>query len=527
MEIDYPTFFFACRVYKAKYFRRTTFMEAKSYQTSSYAWRSILQAKPLIHKGARWIIGNGENVRVWKDRWLTENQSPSPTGPGALLYPNLLVKDLFIPGTRSWDMHKIQSLFQDQVAQQILKVRPSWSGTRDVLYWPASRSGVYTVKSGYYIQREIDREDLHEQVPSSPHTQIQHALISKLWKLKIPPKLRLFWWKVLHNGLPVADNLNKRGIRNYSLCQVCGEELETVHHMLLECRVAREIWAFSLGEVPELQSSDTAALHFFKYLLDRAHSQNNLPFFIGWRIWKMRNKLVFENKRDHIIHTVHATITDYQVWKDATERNNATYERSLHTMQYPIADILQQQTHNYCIVDASWKSPTEKAGIGWSLFSKEGISWLQGSSAIAPTNSPFIAEAMAMLLAVQQLHTLAYKDVVILGDCLELIKSLQAISGEQLHKQLQINEAYSILQDIACIADKDKFIFHYELNELIYSSSMSDAKEVETGIRHMKWIKGIAISCSQLSSDLSASFCSSSDPDSILPFIRALDEKHQ
>ena len=66
-----------------------------------------------------------------------------------------------------------------------------------------------------------------------------------------------------------------------------------------------------------------------------------------------------------------------------------------------------------------------------------------------------------MLLAVQQLHTLAYKDVVILGDCLELIKSLQVISGEQLHKQLQINEAYSILQDIACVADKDKFIFHY------------------------------------------------------------------
>lgn len=55
----------------------------------------------------------------------------------------------------------------------------------------------------------------------------------------------------------------------------------------------------------------------------------------------------------------------------------------------------------------------------------------------------------------------AYKEVVILGDWLELIKSLQAVSGEQLHKQLQINEAYSNLQDIACLAEEDKFIVHY------------------------------------------------------------------
>ncbi|KAH0882194.1 hypothetical protein HID58_058290, partial [Brassica napus] len=36
---------------------------------------------------------------------------------------------------------------------------------------------------------------------------------------------------ILHNGLPVADNLRKRGINIYSYCQACGEEIETVQHI--------------------------------------------------------------------------------------------------------------------------------------------------------------------------------------------------------------------------------------------------------------------------------------------------------
>ena len=53
---------------------------------------------------------------------------------------------------------------------------------------------------------------------------------------------------------------------------------------------------------------------------------------------------------------------------------------------------------------------------------------------------------------------------------------------------------------------------------------VADAKEVEVGIKHMKWIKEVSPSLVHtICSDLWASFCSSSDPDSILPFIRALE----
>lgn len=92
-------------------------------------------------------------------------------------------------------------------------------------------------------------------------------------------------------------------------------------------------------------------------------------------------------------------------------------------MQY----VLPQETDLYCIVDASWKSPTERIGIGWSLYSKEGTPMIQGSAAMEATSSALAAETMAMWLAVQQLHRLSFKSVTFLGDCLKLIRNLDCL----------------------------------------------------------------------------------------------------
>ena len=39
---------------------------------------------------------------------------------------------------------------------------------------------------------------------------------------------------------------------------------------------------------------------------------------------------------------------------------------------HSVEDILTREPCYYCIVDASWKSPHERAGIGWSLYSRQG-----------------------------------------------------------------------------------------------------------------------------------------------------------
>lgn len=86
--------------------------EAKSYSTSSYAWRSILQTQHLLTKGLKWTVKNGKTIRVWKDNWIRSKQFVPAQGAGAVSHPHIEVNDLFINGTREWNRRLIESLFE-------------------------------------------------------------------------------------------------------------------------------------------------------------------------------------------------------------------------------------------------------------------------------------------------------------------------------------------------------------------------------------------------------------------------------
>lgn len=58
------------RVFKARYFRQTTILEAALGSRPSYAWRSLHAAQKLVKADARAIIGNGENTLIWEDPWI-------------------------------------------------------------------------------------------------------------------------------------------------------------------------------------------------------------------------------------------------------------------------------------------------------------------------------------------------------------------------------------------------------------------------------------------------------------------------
>ena len=65
-----------------------------------------MQAKDVKCKGARWRVGDGSSIDIWKHRWLDSS------GGGKILSPRLdlslaIVKDLFITGTKMWNLNLI------------------------------------------------------------------------------------------------------------------------------------------------------------------------------------------------------------------------------------------------------------------------------------------------------------------------------------------------------------------------------------------------------------------------------------
>jgi hypothetical protein len=64
----------------------------------------------------------------------------------------------------------------------------------------------------------------------------------KLWRCKIPPKVRVFWWKVSHDFIPCRANLHRKHIEPIGTCELCGKEDETIFHALTQCTFAINFW---------------------------------------------------------------------------------------------------------------------------------------------------------------------------------------------------------------------------------------------------------------------------------------------
>ena len=52
------------KVFSAKYFSNRNVMEAPVHPRSSFAWRSILRARKVIHHGAIWRVRDGESIKI-------------------------------------------------------------------------------------------------------------------------------------------------------------------------------------------------------------------------------------------------------------------------------------------------------------------------------------------------------------------------------------------------------------------------------------------------------------------------------
>ena len=82
------------KCFKARYFPRSSFLEAKESPGCSYVWRSILAALPSLRLGSCWRVGNRSSISVVGDRWLPSHPTNKIMYPRHELVEDLAVSDL-------------------------------------------------------------------------------------------------------------------------------------------------------------------------------------------------------------------------------------------------------------------------------------------------------------------------------------------------------------------------------------------------------------------------------------------------
>uniref|UniRef100_A0A0D3DK41 RNase H type-1 domain-containing protein n=1 Tax=Brassica oleracea var. oleracea TaxID=109376 RepID=A0A0D3DK41_BRAOL len=96
------------KVLKGKYFPESSFLESGAKTGASHGWVSMMAGKAILEKGLGYLVGNGENIKVWTDSWLSPSKLEAPIGPPTLDNQNLLVADLLHPLSNEWDLEKIR-----------------------------------------------------------------------------------------------------------------------------------------------------------------------------------------------------------------------------------------------------------------------------------------------------------------------------------------------------------------------------------------------------------------------------------
>ena len=175
----------------------------------------MIKSFDVIGGGLAWSVRNGRKLRIGVDPWvvclqqhlLMENTILALRKAGFFYLHQLAAPERLNRWDQSWirvgdlgfdalvtrDLERyIISLIRDHI---ILRDR------EDVLIWDSAPAGNYTPKSGYIVLScmEMDRAVFWWW--------------KTLWKLKFPPKNKLFMWCVLENKAPTWDNLQKRSFQ--------------------------------------------------------------------------------------------------------------------------------------------------------------------------------------------------------------------------------------------------------------------------------------------------------------------------
>ena len=58
----------------------------------------------ILKQGCRWRIEDGSSINIWHDPWLKNNDNLKLLTPIIEGLEVLQVQDLFIPGSRDWDI---------------------------------------------------------------------------------------------------------------------------------------------------------------------------------------------------------------------------------------------------------------------------------------------------------------------------------------------------------------------------------------------------------------------------------------
>lgn len=186
------------------------------------------------------------------------------------------------------------------------------SRDKDKVIWCLERSGRFSVKSLYRFWS-------FGGVISSRN--------QKLWKSRIPLKVKVFVWLLYQDRLPTAVNLKTKNWKGNVNCSLCGVPEDT-NHIFFNCVLAKFTWTctkefLNWDKIPE--SLEGFQMHWLDV---RGANSYQIVIFnfaaLVWTIWKVRNKMAIEKTfPNQPIEVIFKFVSCLQRWRVLIKKRGA------------------------------------------------------------------------------------------------------------------------------------------------------------------------------------------------------------
>jgi hypothetical protein len=136
-------------------------------------------------KGIVWRIGNGQNVHIWRDRWIAREPSGgliTTKGRCRLKWVSELIS---LNGT--WDIKKIRQYFLPVDVVEIQKIKLSPRLDEDFVAWAPEKSGIFSVRSAYKLASDEACNSMVASTSIRPDGTREGW--NYIWKSSAPPKV--------------------------------------------------------------------------------------------------------------------------------------------------------------------------------------------------------------------------------------------------------------------------------------------------------------------------------------------------
>ncbi|XP_027184008.1 uncharacterized protein LOC113782315 [Coffea eugenioides] len=138
--------------------------------------------------------------------------------------PYFLVAKFFIGD--NWNEAKLRLWLPEPIVLQVLQVQFDPS-KKDSMVWSPSANGLFSVSTAWETIRKRKKICL---------------VTGFIWNAIVPIKLSFFVWRLIHNLLPLEENLQHKGFMLVSKCVCCQSGTESGLHVFLDGSVAVAIW---------------------------------------------------------------------------------------------------------------------------------------------------------------------------------------------------------------------------------------------------------------------------------------------